>query len=143
MEVLRFVYNGATTSFNNNEVQQLEHFTVHPHLLKKLYSGYGVQQIGLPYNKFKISFAVDEGDTLSKLETLWGYVDSFYDPAIIQCYWKYNLDANESKQVQMNRGQMRWEFTSGKIKRTIIPIDFYEAVPANEAVVQLTDNIGT
>jgi len=137
MSILRFTHDGTSTDFYIYEVPKIVVSTVQKSdIWQDLQEYYHIYKIGNSYKKLTITFDIREMTTWTKLETLWGYKDSYYQPDIMQCFYEYGINTSTNIWVQMKRDDFQLRFFQGKYKaKEKLKLVFYEAVPEGVAVV--------
>ena len=130
--VLRFTYNGTNTDFEFDEVAQLDlDFVQGIDLYRDLLGQHQLYKKEALYHRLRFQFRLAYGNesTISKLETLLGYIDTYKQPAIMTCYYECSISTTNSYQVQMKRDEFVRPFVVGLDASKIVPITFIEAVP--------------
>jgi len=134
--ILRFTHDATDTNFDQNEVQKVVLSNVqNSNVWQDVDEYYHLDRVGASYKKITISFWLDTPTTWTKLETLWGYKDAYFQPDTIKLYYEYLISTTNNYYVKMKRDNFSLQFFEGRyVVGKNLTLTFYEAVPSGVAV---------
>ena len=142
--VLRFTYSGTNTDFSNDEVLNLQVSNVQKiYLWQDLQEYFHLNKIGKSFKRISVNFNVTSLNTITKIETLWGYKDSYYQPNLIQMYYEYAVSTSTNIFVRMKRDDYKLNYEFGQVEYgQVIPIIFYEGKHTEVGGIDVSSDLG-
>ena len=147
---VRFSYDGTDVDLYEEETPQVELQIVRPIDLihDPDYGGMymGMFYTGQKYRKINVyvqpCYTGTDG-TITRLETVWGWYETYGQPSIIQCYYKYRIDSTAHYWVQMKRETMRWYYSMGheEVPSRPLKLEFVETRPEGVGVIYKPDDL--
>src|SRR4030042_95878 len=134
---LRFTYGGVDTDFDELEVVDVKRDIIQrSNIWQDLHEYYHLYKFGASYQRIVVTFVTQFNNTWTKLSTLWGYKDSYFQPAVIKLYYEYLISTSNNLQVQMKRDDFRFMFFGNECQGAEeIQLTFFETTPSGTALV--------
>ena len=138
--VIKFRYNNTDTNFYDTEIPEIVVSNVQKaDTWQDLQGYYHICKTRDSYKKITVTFitkSYEDETTWDKLNIIWGYKDTYYQPTVIQCFYEYLISTTSNCYVQMKRDDYKLKYFCGKpLAEEKIRLVFYEAVPEGAAIV--------
>ena len=152
--VFKISSDSVDTEFNEKEIPSLSvKFVQEIDLYTDREGYYFYYRKHSRYKLITVTFDLDKGDTITKLNILYNYVigaqswgvygGHLRHPKVVQCYYEYLINTATNCWVQMYREDMIWPYTTGEKKaKEKINIRFIETLPVGYAAIDITKALG-
>jgi len=112
---VRLTHTGGNTDFALEEVEEVrvEHLQRIDLFWKQ--DNYVHQYfVNDEYLRVRVRLRRHKITTLTKAETVWNKVDSYYQAEKMDLYYKYHIDNSTSIKVQLDRDNFQWQYYQGR-----------------------------